>query len=197
MGETMQVDKETPISEPIKGRGEMTPQEETIFPAMHGKWRKTIFVEIEDNGEKIQLKVRATYLGISKPKWEKEYYHNTYRIKITYLETGKSMSTRFWDSIKNTEEHRALTPEDILIATMMIFEDAFNFYDLRTPEEFMNEFGLDEKEARRVWNECGKIYENICEIGIDGEMQGRIINAIREHEDEDKLSELIKEVRTR
>jgi hypothetical protein len=204
---TMQVDKENPIPKSFSDEisGKMTPQEETIYPAMHGKWKKTIVVEIVDNypveraryPEPIKLKITATYLGLSKPKWDTKYYHNTYRIKITNLKTGKSMSVRFWDSIKNTEENRALTPEDILIATKMIVDDAFSYYDLETPENFMHEFGFNEKEATRSWKACKEIYEDLCNIGLDPEAQSTISRVINEYEEEDKLSELIKEVRRR
>jgi hypothetical protein len=200
---TMQVDKETPISAQVSDEqaDAMRSAEEYLTEG----WTKTITVEIRDTlpiekaryPEIIQLKVKARYVGWSKPRWDKNNWHNEYRITITNLKTKKSLTTRFWDNIVNTDEGRALSDEDIVQVLYIIVEDALSYDELRTMEEFMNEYGYDECEAEKVFKACKRIFESFERIGLNSDALATINRVIFDKESDNKLSELIKEVRTR
>jgi L-lactate utilization protein LutC len=157
-------------------------------------WKKTIFVAIGGT----ELRITATYQGKSVPPWDNRY-HNKYRITISNLKEmmewrenrPKFTHVNFWDSLVNTEEMKPLSSEDILLAFKDIIEDALAVIEWETPEEFAKAFLYDEKEARRVFRECKKIYEELERIGLDREKIDEIERILVEKENEDKLHELI------
>lgn len=129
-------------------------------------------MEIKDKTKtKIEVNGRCFEISAGKGQAVEKWgaWRNRFRIYVKDSQKDNAWTYfNFYDSVMHFEEGREyLTEEDLKFAFRCFLEDALA--GLLDFEDFLAEFGYDEREGKRIWKDCQKQFEKAKKLGFENE----------------------------